>query len=314
MRKNGVAVTAKNDVDFWSAFGKFDVLTVANVSEGDEQIDLRTEFRDHTIGFGERRRPEVGARRFGLHALGHHWDHDAEHADSNVTFGPDQRFAEWLRAIFAKEIRHQDWLSVSGDFRFEGGGEHVRFAVAEYAGVEVESIEPGPNRFGSQGYPEVSRFDRVSGVEVEIDFRAQVQQAFFDGVGEHSVQVVRMEETDRHRMFVILNENGPRARVRGNPKMKKFAIVSMFASLVVGAFAQGGAKPAPAKDMHCAVMKLDKIDVAKATAAKKFADYKGKRFFFCCEHCQEMFKKDPDKYAAKADSIPTPAAPKTKKG
>lgn len=97
--------------------------------------------------------------------------------------------------------------------------------------------------------------------------------------------------------------------------MKKLAIVSLFACLTIGAFAQGGSKPAPAKDIHCAVMKEDKIDVAKATAAKKFADYKGKRYFFCCEHCQEQFKKDPAKYAAKADSIPTPATkPAPKKG
>ena len=72
-------------------------------------------------------------------------------------------------------------------------------------------------------------------------------------------------------------------------------------------------KPAAkAKVMHCAVMATDEIKVADATKSKLFADYKGKRYYFCCPNCVGSFKKDPAKYAAKADSTPIPAAPKKK--
>lgn len=66
-------------------------------------------------------------------------------------------------------------------------------------------------------------------------------------------------------------------------------------------------KKAAKKDMHCAVMPSNKIDIATATKKHMYADYKGRRYFFCCNGCPEAFKKDPSKYA-KSDSIPTPKA------
>jgi len=63
--------------------------------------------------------------------------------------------------------------------------------------------------------------------------------------------------------------------------------------------------------ISCAVVPGDKVDIKKATADKRFADYKGRRYFFCCEGCPAKFKKDPAKYA-KASSVPSPKA--TKKG
>ncbi|MCC7433284.1 MAG: YHS domain-containing protein [Methanoregulaceae archaeon] len=48
-----------------------------------------------------------------------------------------------------------------------------------------------------------------------------------------------------------------------------------------------------------------KVNIAKATKEKMFADYKGRRYFFCCAGCKPAFSKDPAKYA-KAPSIPTP--------
>ena len=80
--------------------------------------------------------------------------------------------------------------------------------------------------------------------------------------------------------------------------------------MALGAFAQGDKAP---KELACAVMPSHKVNIASATKNKMFADYKGKRYFFCCGGCPTAFKKDPAKYA-KADSIPTPKAPKGKKG
>lgn len=91
--------------------------------------------------------------------------------------------------------------------------------------------------------------------------------------------------------------------------MKKLALVSVMSlALVGGAFAQTKTKAVaktPAK-ISCAVMKGDMTDVKDATKSGRFSDYKGKRYFFCCPHCIESFKKEPAKYAKTAPSIPTP--------
>ena len=86
--------------------------------------------------------------------------------------------------------------------------------------------------------------------------------------------------------------------------MKKLLVIALASSVAVIA----SAGPTP-KTITCAVMPSNKVDVAKATATHMYADYKGKRYFFCCGGCPSAFKKDPAKYA-KSASIPTP---KTKK-
>ncbi|MGV3720888.1 MAG: YHS domain-containing protein [Actinomycetota bacterium] len=65
------------------------------------------------------------------------------------------------------------------------------------------------------------------------------------------------------------------------------------------------APAAPKKEVRCAIMKDNKVNVAAATKKKMFADHKGNRYFFCCAGCPEAFAKNPAKYA-KADHIPTP--------
>ncbi len=92
--------------------------------------------------------------------------------------------------------------------------------------------------------------------------------------------------------------------------MNKFALILMVGALSVGAFAQAK-KPAPApKEVPCIVMPSHKVKIADATKGKMFADYKGRRYFFCCAGCPGAFKADPAKYAkkdVKKDmSIPTP--------
>lgn len=83
--------------------------------------------------------------------------------------------------------------------------------------------------------------------------------------------------------------------------MKK--VVSIVVALCsVAAFAQ---KQMP-KELPCAVMSSHKVNIKDATAKKMFADYKGRRYFFCCAGCPEAFKKNPAKYAKKEISIPTP--------
>lgn len=93
--------------------------------------------------------------------------------------------------------------------------------------------------------------------------------------------------------------------------MKKLISLTVSA-LMLAAFAGAQtSKKAPAtpKTIACAVMSTNKVDIAKATKNKMYADYKGKRYFFCCGGCPDAFKADPAKFA-KSASIPTPKAPK----
>ena len=93
--------------------------------------------------------------------------------------------------------------------------------------------------------------------------------------------------------------------------MNRFTLLAVaIAALPVLAGAQ--TKKAE-KPMHCAVMPSNKVDIATATKKHMIADYKGRRYFFCCNGCPQEFKKNPAKYA-KSESIPTPkAAPSNSK-
>jgi len=88
--------------------------------------------------------------------------------------------------------------------------------------------------------------------------------------------------------------------------MKKIIIPTLLTLAVVGLAGAQTTKKAPAAPkMTCAVMTKNPVDIAAATKKHMYADYNGKRYFFCCAGCPEAFKKDPAKYA-KSASIPTP--------
>lgn len=94
--------------------------------------------------------------------------------------------------------------------------------------------------------------------------------------------------------------------------MNKLISLTVVAASIIGVAAAQGTKKAPAKaptSIACAVMTKNSVDIAKATKNKMYADYKGKRYFFCCAGCPEAFKANPAKFA-KAPSIPTPKASK----
>lgn len=84
--------------------------------------------------------------------------------------------------------------------------------------------------------------------------------------------------------------------------MNKIISVFALAAMAVSVFAQSK----PPKSVKCPVMRGSTVDIAKATKAKMFADYKGRRYFFCCPGCPQAFKSNPAKYAKSAQSIPTP--------
>ena len=87
--------------------------------------------------------------------------------------------------------------------------------------------------------------------------------------------------------------------------MKKIFIVALSAVALVAA---ANADKTP-KTIACAVMPKNKVTVADATKNHMYADYKGKRYFFCCAGCPDAFKANPAKFA-KSASIKTPKGTK----
>ena len=97
-----------------------------------------------------------------------------------------------------------------------------------------------------------------------------------------------------------------------NPMNKLTILALVSAALVGSAFAQttkATKASATPKTIACAVMPGNNVDIATATKSNMFADYNGKRYFFCCGGCPGAFKADPAKYA-KGASIKSPKAPK----
>ena len=88
--------------------------------------------------------------------------------------------------------------------------------------------------------------------------------------------------------------------------LKRIPMKPILALMLVTAVCTALADNKPKdKEIKCAVQGY-KISIAQATKDHMFADYKGRRYFFCCAGCPEDFKANPAKYAKKAESIPTP--------
>jgi YHS domain-containing protein len=91
--------------------------------------------------------------------------------------------------------------------------------------------------------------------------------------------------------------------------MKRILTAIIVSLAVVSAFAGPGKdKTKTPTTIKCPVTGGD-VNIADATKTKMFADYKGNRYFFCCNGCPQAFKKDPKKYS-KAPHISTPKASK----
>lgn len=87
--------------------------------------------------------------------------------------------------------------------------------------------------------------------------------------------------------------------------MRQAMWVLAAVAAVAPSVAFGGPGKAAPKTATCPVMN-SKVDVAKATARKMFADYKGNRYYFCCGMCPSQFAKDPAKFAKAHTGVPIP--------
>lgn len=89
--------------------------------------------------------------------------------------------------------------------------------------------------------------------------------------------------------------------------MKKLALFAGAVAILAPAAFAGPEQ----KEIKCAVMTDHMVNIKDATGKKMFADYKGRRYFFCCAACPRTFKANSAKFA-KNESIPTPKATKPK--
>ncbi len=91
--------------------------------------------------------------------------------------------------------------------------------------------------------------------------------------------------------------------------MKKIKILIL--ALALTAFAAGSLWAADAKPQTLCPVLAGNVDKSV------YADYKGKRIYFCCKGCDAEFKKDPEKYMKKLEEEgvtlePAPAGPAKK--
>jgi YHS domain-containing protein len=86
---------------------------------------------------------------------------------------------------------------------------------------------------------------------------------------------------------------------------------TVILALALTAFVAGGLWAADPKPQTVCPVLAGNID------KNVYADYKGKRIYFCCKGCDAEFKKNPEKYMKKLQDEgvtlePAPAGPETK--
>lgn len=79
--------------------------------------------------------------------------------------------------------------------------------------------------------------------------------------------------------------------------------ILLVTQILAGVFLQ--ANSGTPKSIACAVMPMNQVEIASAVKHRQYADYKGRRYFFCCGVCPAAFKGDPAKFSSRP-SIPIP--------
>lgn len=74
-------------------------------------------------------------------------------------------------------------------------------------------------------------------------------------------------------------------------------IALLGSSLVIRVVRADDEKPKVPETIDCAVKNDQKVNVAEATKAGRYADYEYTRYYFCCEGCPKAFAKDPASFA-----------------
>jgi YHS domain-containing protein len=76
-------------------------------------------------------------------------------------------------------------------------------------------------------------------------------------------------------------------------------ITTLILALILTAFAAGSLWAADPKPAAEATTQAKCPVLAGDINKQVYADYKGKRIYFCCKGCDAQFKQDPEKYMKK---------------
>jgi len=160
-------VSAEDDIDIWNRLRKFAILTVADMGECDNDVDLRTKRGYRIAGGLDRVIPKVGARGLGLHSFGHHGDHDAEDSDPKALALDDDEGRQRRLLVFRTQIGAEDRVPMAFELGPKRRRKHVGLSVSEHARITPRIGEPLPRDLSAKRDPEISGADRVPAVEVE---------------------------------------------------------------------------------------------------------------------------------------------------
>jgi molybdenum cofactor cytidylyltransferase len=152
-----------------------------------------------------------------------------------------------------------------------------------------------PTYQGFRGNPVLvdrSLFAEMLGIRGDIGCRA-----IFD---EHPQSIVKVPVDDRGVLADIDTKEDFDTLVGGAPLEHSSVVLQHLRGRGVSedALAQimAPAEAAEAEQAATAVDPICRMTVGVADA-KHVAEYDGRRFFFCCEHCQRTFERDPQRYA-----------------
>ena len=171
------------------------------------------------------------------------------------------------------------------------GGKYVDYEYTRYyfcCGNCPKAFEKDPEKFA-----------KAEGVSLQkIDMPEELSCAV---MGDHKLKVAEATEKKlfkdyNGKRYFFCCAGCPPAFEKDPEKFAKNAAISL------------GQIKLP-KELTCAVQTGAKVVPAEAIAKKAYADYNGRRYFFCCGGCPEAFKKDPAKFAANA-SVPSPKVEK----
>ena len=189
-------MAAKNDVDFRAGFGQQLILAVADVSQGGKHIHLRPEFRRDALGFGDRRRPQVGTRRLGPHFLRHHRHHHRKEPDLLAPKLDDPAGGKDEVAAPGEHIPAKQRMPDARRFRPKRGFKNVSFAIPEATCGAIQGGEMLPRGFRSKRDAQVSRPNNVACVHVNVGFRAKAMHRGKFWAREGPMKIIGMKEAN----------------------------------------------------------------------------------------------------------------------
>jgi molybdenum cofactor cytidylyltransferase len=156
----------------------------------------------------------------------------------------------------------------------------IDLLIDEYRRTGASVVIPTYNGFrGNPVIVDRSLFGEMLGIRGDVGCRAIF--------GEHAQSVVKLPVDDRG-VLVDIDTREDFDALTGESSMGE--PLQPYATATVARAERTPAAPENASDPICG------MSVAVA-GASHVAQHDGRRFYFCCEHCQHTFERDPHRYA-----------------